>query len=76
MGEFGTDLEGPALHTQNPPMPRRLLQAAPYVPSNSLVLPASGPLMEWAPPPHSLLHQHPTALALNSPSLEMIESLP
>ena len=49
---FGTDMEGPALHTQNPAMPRCLLQAAPTyppIPDASCL----GHLLEWASHPIS-----------------------
>ena len=52
VGGFGTDVEGPALHSQNPAMPRCLLLAAPTyppIPDASCL----GPLLVWASHPIS-----------------------
>ena len=52
VGGFGTNVEGPELHTQNPAMPRCLLLAAPTyppIPDASCL----GPLLEWASHPIS-----------------------
>lgn len=77
MAGFGTDVEGPTLHTQNPAVPRMPLPS----------YPPTYPLIPRLPLPHSLclnalpspffaglLHWHPRALALNLSSLGMEQS--